>query len=211
MNSKRVIICLSLICLSIEAKTTRVVTAHLKEEKINGHTFMYRLDVVDGRKKEQWVINGRSIAQAEYDVKIVEEEMEERRKEREIEYQKQVRLAELKSNMAGQAVKKLLASTCQEIEQGLSQIYTYELNPYLVYSSTSFSDEIDLLNLKEQIIPEVQQMLVDNFDQEKAKEKLNSLQVYPQKVANLFEQTVQNAINHCDDPKKLKKWLQMLS
>ncbi len=211
MNRKIIITCLSLTCLFIEAKSVRVVTAHFKEEKINGHTFMYRLDVVDGRKKEQWALNGRPIAQVDYDTKILEEEMNERRAEREQEYQKQIRLAELRSNMANQAVKKLLASTLQEIEQGLAQIDRYELNPYLVYSKSSFYDELDLVTFKDQTIPEVRQVLAENFDHDQAKEKLSLIQSYPQRLSSLFEATVQNAINSCDDPKKLKNWLQMLS
>lgn len=211
MSRKIIIAFLSLISLSLEAKTVRIVTAHLAEEKINGHTFMYRLDVVDGRKKEQWAINGRPIAQVDYDRKILEEELEERRRDREQEYQKQIRLAELRSNMASQAVKKLLASTLQEIEQGLAQIDRYELNPYLVYSRNSFSDELDLATFKDQTIPEVRQVLAENFDHDQAKEKLSLIQSYPQRLSSLFEATVQNAINHCDDPKKLKNWLQMLS
>lgn len=211
MIRKTFIVLLSLISVYAEAKIVRVVTAHFKEEKINGYTFMYRLDVVDGRKKEQWAINGQSIAQADYDTKILEAEMEERRKEREQEYQKQIRLAELRSDMANQAVKKLLVSTLQEIEQGLAQIDRYELNPYLVYGRNSFADELDFSTLKDQTVPEIRQLLTEEFDSNQAKEKLHSIQWYPQRLASLFEATVQNAISSCDDPKKLKNWLHMLS
>ena len=211
MSIRTMVLLSSLICLSVEAKTVRIVTAHLAEEKINGHTFMYRLDVVDGRKKEQWGINGRPVAHIDYDQRILEQELEERRKEREQAYQKQIRLAELRSDWASQAVKKLLASTLQEIERGLAQFNRYELNPYLVYSPTSFIDEIDLVTLRDQTVGEVHQVLSENFDPEQAKEKLSLIQAYPQKIASLFEATVQNAINNCDDPKKLKNWLQMLS
>lgn len=211
MSKKIIIVLLSLMSVSIEGKAVRIVAAHLAEEKINGHTFIYRLDVVDGRKKEQWGIDGRSVARVDYDRRILEEELEESRREREQEYQKQIRFAELRSNMASQAVKKLLASALQEIEQGLAQFNRYELNPYLVYSPASFADEVDLATFRDQTVGEVRQVLVEDFDPEQAKEKLNLIQGYPQRIASLFEATVQNAINHCDDPKKLKNWLQMLS
>lgn len=211
MTIRTIVLLSSLSYVSLQAKVVRTVVAELVEEKILGQTFMYRLDVVDGRKKEQWTINNRAVAADDYNRSILQAEFEERRLEREQEYQKRVKLAELKSSAAQQATKKLLATTLKDIEQGLEQFNRHELNPYLVYSSASFSDEVDFTTFKEHTLSEVRHLLTEEFDPEQAKEKLSLLESYPQKIANLFEHTVQNAINKCDDPKKLKSWLQMLS
>jgi hypothetical protein len=211
MKIRIIILLSSLSSLAVQAKVVRAVTVELVEEKINGQTFMYRLDVVDGRKKEQWSIDNRPIVQSDYDRIILEAELEERRLEREQTYQKRVRLAEFKNNASCSVVKKLLASTLQEIEQGLNQFNQYELNSYIAYGADSFTDEVDFTTLKEHTIPGVRLVLETDFDPEQAKEKLALIEAYPKKIASLFEGTVQNAINKCDEPKKLKQWLQMLS
>ena len=195
----------------MQAKIVRTVAVTMVEEKINGHTFVYRLDVVDGQKKEQWSIDNKRIAQADYDKNILEQEMEERRIEREQAYQKQVKFAEFKSNAYAQTVKKLLSTMVDQIEQGLEQFNRYDLNPYIAYATETIADAVDFTTLAQHTLPEIKQVLETDFDPIVAKEKLDQIQAYPQKLAGLFEGTIQNAINKCDEPKKLKEWLQMLS
>lgn len=211
MGLRTIVLLSSLLSFAIEAKQVRKMFVEMTEEKIDGMTFVHELRLIDGKKEEKWQINGRPLAQNEYNQKILEAEFEERRKQREEDYQKQVRLAQLRVSMAEQATKKLLAHTVQEIEQGLEQLNRHELHPYLVYNSATFNDELELSNLKDHMLAEVRQLLTDEFDPQQAQHKLRVIEAYPQKIANLFEHTVQNAINHCDDPKKLKNWLQMLS
>ncbi|MFT6765713.1 MAG: ribosomal protein L22 [Alteromonas naphthalenivorans] len=211
MKISTIILLSSLTSITIQAKMVRTVVVELVEEKINGQTFVYRLDVVDGRKKEQWSIDSRPIEHADYDRKILEAELKERSLEREQAYQKRVRLAEFKSNAASLVTKKLLVTTLQEIEQGISQFARHELTSYIAYSPHTFADEVDFATLRDHTLGEVRQVLESDFDPEQAKEKLYQIQAYPKKIASLFEGTVQNAINNCDEPKKLKQWLQMLS
>jgi hypothetical protein len=194
-----------------EAKIVRTVSVSLVEERVNGKLFAHRIDVVDGVKKEKWSMDGKGFEQDEYDQKILDEELEERRGQRQSEYDTRVRLAEFKHEARSQVIKQLLHQLVQEVEKGVSKFDKYELTPYMVYTPGTIANEIDFSNITTYTVSPARDLLVTNFDPEKAKETIDVLEAYPTKLATLFEDSVNNAINKCDDPKRLKQWLEMLS
>lgn len=196
---------------SFEAKVVRTVAVSLVEEHVNGHLFVHRIDVVDGLKKEKWTLDNKAIEPEAYDQRILEAEMQERKIERQKEYEKRVRLAEFKQEARSQVTKQLLAHMIDQVEQGLSKFEKYELKPYLVYSPGTIANEVDFSDITTYQVSPARNLLVCDFEIEKAQETIEKLEPYVDKLAVLFEESVTNAINKCDEPKKLKQWLEMLS
>lgn len=189
----------------------RTVSVSLVEEKINQKLFSHRIDVVDGVKKEQWTIDGKSVEQGIYDQRILEAELEERRIERELEYTQRVRMAEFKHEARSQALKRLLHKLVQQVEQGLSRFDKYEISPFIAYKPETIANEVDFNNITTYVVSPARDLLVSYFDPELAKDTIEKLEAYPEKLTSLFEDSVTNAIDKCDNPKKLKQWLEMLS
>lgn len=212
MKTRMVFVFISMIFGStIEAKIVRTVSVSLVEEKVNGKLFTHRIDVVDGVKKEKWSMDGKSLEKDEYDQYILAEELEERRVERQKDYDKRVKFAEFKHEARSQVLRQLLHQLVERVEKGVSKFDKYELTPYMVFTPGTIANEVDFGNITTYTITPARELLTASFDPEKAKETINTLESYPTKLSTLFEDSVSNAINKCDDPKRLKQWLEMLS
>ena len=51
---------------ALSAQRIKTVSVELVEEKYNGKLFTYRIDVVNGVKKEQWTMAGKSTDRETY-------------------------------------------------------------------------------------------------------------------------------------------------
>lgn len=208
---KVVLLFLSLFLFQCSALVLRTVSVSLVEEKIAGKLFSHRIDVVDGVKKEQWTINGKRVDQAVYEREILAAELEESKAKREEDYAQRVKMVEFQDQACSAALKKLLHTAMQDVEKLLAKFKKYEIMPYLAYKPETIPNEVEFTNISSYGITPARNLLFSTFDPELARDSLEKLEEYSVKLATLFEDSVNRAINQCDDPKKLKKWLEMLS
>ncbi len=202
---------LSLFLFQCSALVLRTVSVSLVEEKIAGKLFSHRIDVVDGVKKEEWTINGKRVDQAVYEREILAAELEESKAKREEDYAQRVKMVEFQDQARSAALKKLLHTAMQDVEKLLAKFKKYEIMPYLAYKPETIPNEVEFTNISSYGVTPARNLLFSTFDPELARDSLEKLEEYSVKLATLFEDSVNRAINQCDDPKKLKKWLEMLS
>lgn len=208
---KVVFLFLSLFLFQCSAIVLRTVSVSLVEEKIAGKLFSHRIDSVDGVKKEQWMMNGKRVDQAVYEREILAAELEETKAKREEDYAQRVKMVEFQDQARSAVLKKLLYTAMQDVEQWLVKFKKYEIMPYLAYKPETISNEVEFANISSYGIAPARTLLFSTFDLELAKDSVDKLEGYSVKLATLFQDSVTRAIHQCDDSKKLKKWLELLS
>lgn len=189
----------------------RTVLVSSVEEKLAGKLFSHRIDVIDGVKKEQWTINGKRVDQSTYERDILAAELEESTAKRAEDYAQRVKMVEFQDQARSSVLKKLLHEAVQDVEQRLAKFKKYEIMPYLAYKTETVSNEVEFTNIGTYGVTPARNLLFSAFDAGLARDSLEKLEGYSVKLTTLFEDSVHRAINQCDDPKKLKKWLEMLS
>jgi hypothetical protein len=202
-------------CVTVE----RNVSVELIEKRINGKLFAYRLDVMSGSKiensrKEQWSIDGKQLDREEYEQIMDIDLLEQIKKEREEDYTARLARHDFKKIQRVALTKKLIKKLINEIEQKCTAFQRYELNQYMVYNSNTIANEIDFTNIPTHYLAPARQLLSetdDEFPFEKAESVLASLQGYPNRIENLFEDAVKRAIDQCDDTERLKRLLEIVS
>jgi hypothetical protein len=192
----------------------KTVAVELIEEEYNGKQFAYRIDVVNGVKKEQWTMAGKSTDYETYESEILFEKLQEEKNKREKAYQ--VRLADLefKEQQRLAVFKKILKKDIDGVQQKFDLFQKYDLNEYYAFDATSIASEIDFLNIPIQCIIPAKNYLQqsdNDFECEKAEEYIETLQAYFKKISTLFDDTIKKAIDQCEDTQKLKDLLVIVS
>ena len=118
---------------------------------------------------------------------------------------------EFKHEARKQTARRLLQKILEQLEQSLAKFEVHDIKPFLVYNTQSIADEAELATIINYSVPEARALLAGEFDIERALGIIDKFEPLDTKLALLFEDSVNNAINKCDEPQKLKKWLTMLS
>lgn len=199
---------------ALSAQRIKTVSVELVEEKYNGKLFTYRIDVVNGVKKEQWTMAGKSTDRETYEAELLFEKLQEAKDKREKVYQARIDKLEFKQQQRVALSKKLLKKEIDAVQKKFDLFEKYDLNEYYAFDSDSIASEIDFLNIPTQSIVPAQTYLQKNDDDfllEKAEEYSETLQLYLEKLTTLFDDTVKKAINQCEDTQKLKDLLVIVS
>lgn len=198
----------------IHAQRIKTVSVELIEEKYNGKLFSYRIDVVNGAKKEQWTIAGKVTSRDTYESELLFQKLEEEKNKREKEYQDRINRFELQQQQRVTLSKKLLKQDINAVQHKFDQFEKYDLNEYYAFNSDTVTSEIDFFNIPTQCIMPAKKYLQKNDDDflvEKAEEYSESLQASLEKLTTLFDDTVKKAIDQCEDTQKLKDLLLIVS
>ena len=210
------VVCRQQVC---QAQVERNLSVELIEERVNGKLFSYRLDIETGSKvknsqKEHYMIEGEITTRQEYDQKIDFERLQEIKAQREKEYSQRFAQHEFKRGQRIALTKKILKNVIGEIEKKCTDFERYDLNQYMAYSPVTIENEIDFTNIATHYLEPARQFLFcseEKFAFDQVESVLISLQHYPSKIGNLFEDTVKKAIEQCDDTERLKKLLEIVS
>lgn len=201
------------------AKVERNLSVELIDERIDGKLFTYRLDVASGTKaqnkrSEEWLIDGKAVEQEEYNKEIDSARLNELKAQREKEYAARLARHDFKQAQRIALNKKLIRNLIAQIEKKCTLFGKYELNEYIAYGPTTVASEIDFTNIPTHYLEPARQMLAlgdEEFSFEQFNTLLTSLEEYPHKLDQLFEHTVKNAIERCDDTQRLKILLEVVS
>ncbi|MCF7900388.1 hypothetical protein K9K77_02665 [Candidatus Babeliales bacterium] len=198
----------------VHAQRIKTVSVELIEEKYNGKFFSYRIDVINGVKKEQWIISGKATDRDTYESELLFQKLEEEKNKREKEYQERITRFELQQQQRVALSKKLLKKEINAVQHKFDQFKKYDLNEYYAFNSQTIASEIDFLNIPAQCIIPAKTYLQkddDDFLVEKAEEYSETLQIYFNKLTCLFDDSVKKAIDQCEDTQKLKDLLVIVS
>lgn len=171
------------------------VMVYCVKEVIDGSTFIFREDVVNGVTKKIWTIDGKEVNQDDYTDEIVAAEMSVRRQER--ERAEQLRLQEQEEKMAWRkkAYIKMILAHKEQIAELLSKCEDAHIKPYI-------SDQ-DLLLKADRLMHASYQEL----DWYQLQDMYNALDALPHQLQELLQMATNKAIQQCDDTKVLKELL----
>lgn len=193
----------------ISGREIEVISVYYKKEVIEGKTFIYREDVVNGKKKQSWTINGRSVDEEAFEEELLDAEKELRRKERLKEEGLRVREQERQLSTLRAIAKKQLELHVVAVEIALHKFDTVKLKPFLL--SEELQKEID--QITQELLPQAKKMLSlpENSSLEELNHSLSQLEGSPERLGELFYIAVNDAIQKCDDTRLLKELLEVIS
>lgn len=185
----------------------------VKEEKINDSTFTHRVDIIDGRRKEVWAINGKSATEDDYEEAVLEAEKEEHRQER--KKQKKIRHKHEKFVLGAQVgcISKIIEHSIKKIRDELYRLEDQRLEPFLAFDSATISSAKELEYIKFVLLAKARELLAqsDEIGLDELRSMMNRLQEYPERLRDFYYATVKSAQEQSDDTKLLKDLLSMVS
>lgn len=212
MNIKAIIFC-AIASAALKGRTLeKVLQVSIVEERVNGDLYTHRMDTVDGVQTQRWLINGKEVDEAKYEDRLAQADALERKQERD----KQKRMFQYKHASVNRLQRDILQRTLKdllyEIKQQLAKVSDYRLRNYLHFSDDSIQSLDELDRLHNQLVAQADDLL---RDQESALSSVQSmitqLENYPERLALLFNQSVEQACAHSDDTRLLKDLLNCIS
>ena len=219
MRNKKILLFLLplLFSFGLSARLTKNRSLFYTEEKINGITFTHRIELFEGREKNIYKVNGKSVEEELYEEKILEAEKEERRRARKKEKEEKLKNHFFKQKMEELLIKKITNKEAQIIKDEIKKLEQYELDVYFAFSkrksNPTILDRSDYDYLLYDLIPRVDK-IIGNGDELDYSELLlmqEEIQKYLPRVLQLRRDTISRAIEECDDTKLLKKLLILVS
>lgn len=183
------------------------------EEKVYGRVFSHRIELLEGRQKDLWKVDGQEVDDQTYEELILEAEKEERRQERKREYEERLANHMFRQQAHEALVKKLLRIQADTIAGELKQLGDYRLDSYFVYSSSTIINRDDYDYLAYELLPQVDQFLSDDglVEYNELIDLHAKLELYGSRLKGFVRATISRAIEECDDTKLLKKLLALVS
>ena len=185
----------------------------VKEEKINDSTFTHRVDIIDGKRKEVWALNGKSVIEEEYEEAVLEAEKEENRKER----KKQKKLRRKHENFVLRSqrgcISKIIEQSIKQIRDELYRLEDQRLEPFLLFNEKTISSLKELEYIKNVLIAKARELLSqpDEIGLDELRSMMHRLEEYPERLRDFYYATVKNAQEQSDDTKLLKDLLSIVS
>lgn len=213
MKQKLLIVILFVMNAMVQARVIeRSVSTTLLEERVNGQLFAYRCEVINGASHEYWAIDGRGVERLAYEEAIMQAEMVERQKERQLAYEHQQHMHQLHASAQHQLYKKMLTVVIEQLERELKKFNDDRIISFLQFKPETVDSYKEMDYLKEQLEQARQLMCQPLLEQTTDLKKVATyLEPYTQKLEHLYYDSVNNAINSCDDTKMLKELLPLIS
>ena len=191
--------------------------------------FTEKYQNLNGKITQNFSINEEWATEEEYFKKFAWAESEEKRIEREAEEQKRqealkLAMQEKEEREKEEAVfikeakiegmKKLVKLELQNVETSFEKLDKYKLDNYFMFENGTFADEDDLNEVKIGLVAQSRGVIIKNteeLDEDELKNTLTKLEVVPEKIERFFRQSVRFAINQCNDTRRLKELLTLIS
>lgn len=197
-----------LYCKTIE----RSVSVSIVEEKINGERFTHRSDLIDGKAQDLWSINGQNVNYEEYQNAIADAQLAENRLMRHAQEEQRKREQRFKMQAHYDILKKIVQNLIVEINKELTKLKNILLIPFLQFSQDTIRSQDALYELEQKLThaDDIVQRF-DSNDIQLLREISNDLELYPEKLVKLYQDSVNYAIKTCDNTKELKEFLTLVS
>jgi hypothetical protein len=187
-----------------------------KYQNINGK--VSQLCQIDGEEVEKEEFEKRFNETENEEKEIVRRE-EERKKEEEEQKQREI-LAKKKNEDQNfyqhtklQLLKKLIGLEIEKIEDCFLKLDKYQLEEYFVFDADSFSSLQSLQETKTEQLADARKLTVcspEELEMPQLQDTLKKLEILPERIERLFRESVKNAINQCNDTKRLKELLALM-
>jgi hypothetical protein len=197
-------------------RVRKEVAIRYTEEKIDGHLFTHRVDVANGDRKERWAIDGKAVSEDEYEQSLLDAEraeiQRERRRVEELKRKEELDLAqqqEFTQRSTLMIERKRLELLLAQVESELSKVKISKLVPYYAFAENSFKDLATFNHFCDELIPQAHELCgAEVIQVDEVHKVATRLEEEPSRLKAFFRDTVNNAINKCDDTRFLKELLE---
>jgi len=191
--------------------------------------FTSKYQNINGKVAEQWLINDEVVSKEEYNKKFAWAEKEEERIVHEVEEQKRLEAEQKEKELLArkkdedeqfanelrqEALKKLVKLELEKVGKAFTKLDKYQLEPFFVFEENSFPSEESLQEARVVLVAQARGLTIKSMDEvscEELKDSLAKLEVLPDRIERFFRQSVRFAINRCNDTKRLKDLLALIS
>lgn len=190
------------------------LSVYYKKEILEGKTFVYREDLANGTKKQVWTIDGKPVEFEEYEEAILDAEKEIRRRERKERDERRRAMQDRRLLAVVVLHKKLLRLLIDDVQVALARFDDHRLAPFLVFDKNSAFSQKEFEAIESELLEYAKKVLyeeVQDGDKAALADAIQKLDGLPERLQELFQKTVDNAIKTCDDTKMLKELLGVLS
>jgi DNA-binding protein YbaB len=192
----------------LSARTTQTRTVYAIKEEADGVVFNFHEEVVNGVAKRQWFIDGQPATMAEYEQELLEAEISERRKERRAREQARIQEQEQKMAVVLQGHKKVVRLLVERSVEWLKKYENQDIAPYLTMAT---KEQISAIESAIEHARAVLGAPDDTIDWKEVQRIELALEPLPTQLKDLFYQSINDAIQRCDDTRVLKNLLELVA
>ena len=209
---KNISICILLSnSLSLNSQTTEHTITETKRTTIEQQRFEMRRETKNGVFSETYLINEKPVKFEEYESAYLNAKQLALKKELEEERQHALNIATLEKETRRTAAARILKVEYDELKAAIKSIKNYELEPYLIWSSSTIPSKEDYEYATNQLPKEVETLLqcveINQMERDKYVSKLTN---YAHKLHELFQSTVNTILATTKDTKLLKRLMDIV-
>ncbi|MGC2310008.1 MAG: hypothetical protein WA432_00100 [Candidatus Babeliaceae bacterium] len=191
---------------------SRQMALFYSEERIDNTLFVIRIEMNDGKRQQKWFINEKPVDELPYEEQFWQAKKIQLEKERQKEQEQNLQEYEFKVKSQRLIQQKLLKNVVIAIEQEMKKMRTHSLEAYYTFPCPKLfsKDHFDLL-LKE-VLPQAHILVnQEGVTNQELTEYYKQLEPYPVFLKEMFQATIENALQKCDDTMLLKELLVLVS
>lgn len=189
------------------------VATSLTETRIGDDHFLHRIELDNGKRSQEWRINGSPVSAQDYEETLLEAEKEERRKELRRKEKRMQQDITLHDCARADIVKKLLSRSISEVRTHIDRLHEYGLHEYYHFSPHTVLSQGELDELFLEQLPYVESLVsaASGCSSYELSHALERLEQWPDRLQQFFNDTLKDAVQRCDDTQRLKRLLDLLS
>lgn len=197
----------------LSSRHIEIVSSYVKKTEINGKIFLEREEFFNGSGKRVWVVDGKPVTQVDFEESLLDAERELRREELRNEQAQRQTQATFKERSLVAGTRKTLALLIQDIDRQLAKLNMEKFGPFLLFDDSNFGGQEQFNTLVQELLPRARDLYQkdERVTMPELMAMVDQLEVMPKKLQNLFQKTVEHAIETCDDTKVLKELLDIVA
>jgi hypothetical protein len=187
------------------------IVTEIKRVTIEQQRFEMRRESKNGIFSEMYLINEKPVSFEEYKTQYLNAKQQTLTKEMDEERQQAFSKAAHEKEVRRATSARLLKLQYDELKAAYKTIKNYELEPNLIWSSSTITSREDYEYATNQLIKEVETLLACPEINESQREIYsNKLKDYTRRLHDLFHNTVNTLINTTKDTKLLKRLMDIV-
>jgi hypothetical protein len=182
-------------------------------EEINGKKFTLMENNLNGAWSFDYQVDEKNVDKTEFEkLKIKAKKQEWLLKER-CKEEARKKSVENSNFLRVKLNKKILESELDSCKSRVNKVQKGKLGGYFIYSAETFSSEGEWQKFVDFVIPELEKIVQSSdsdLDIAKLERFVEKLEPYESRIDQFVVNAINNAIEKCDDTKKLKKIIELL-
>lgn len=187
---------------------------YFKQELVDGRIFKHRMDLDGVKKREQFMVDDKSVTQNEFDQLISEAEkneiLEKRSLERQQKHNELLNRQKLQIKLLVQDLKKAL----ENMQRQLKPLLDDRLEKYLAFSGSTIANMEELSKVISELLPKGKKVIaqpISDQDLTQLEDLKTNVHNKTNMLKQLFNNTLEKVIEEADDTQLLKELLVLIS